>query len=115
VRAVSGRTLPTPQTAAVTQSWDPLTLKAQPLTAHSKLVRLRSGTLGLDNTATNKIDVINASIYVYPPGGVGTTRRAFTVDVTQGSTSLVHYQLITKCTKRRHLPLRCSPRPGGGS
>jgi hypothetical protein len=116
VRAVSGSKPPSASIPALTSTWDPLTLLRIPtLTVHSKLVRIRSATLGLDRTATNKIDIINASIYVYPPHGVGTTRRAFTVDVTEGPVTLVHYQLVTKCTKRRHRALKCSPMPHGGT
>jgi hypothetical protein len=115
VRAVNGRKLPTAATPAVTSTWDPQTLLAIPTTAHSKLIRLRSATLGLDDTATNKLDLINASVYVYPPHGVGTVRRGIAVDITEGARTLASYRLITKCTKRRHRPLRCSPRPTGGS
>jgi hypothetical protein len=115
VRAVDGRKLPTAATPAVTSAWDPQTLLARPVTAHSKLIRLRSATLGLDETATNKIDVINASVYVYPPHGTGSVRRGIAVDITEGARTLAGYRLVTKCTKRRHRPLRCSPRPSGGT
>jgi hypothetical protein len=58
VRAVAGNRLPTASTPAVTSTWNPLRLLARPLTAHSTLVRIRSATLGLDDTATNKVDLI---------------------------------------------------------
>ncbi|HEY7619289.1 MAG TPA: hypothetical protein VH834_05915 [Solirubrobacteraceae bacterium] len=114
VRAVSGRRLPTASTPAVTSTWDPFQLRYKALVARSALVRLRSATLGLDHTATNKIDVVNASVYVYPPHGAGTTRRGIAVDITQGPRTLVHYRLVTTCTRRHH-QLTCRPSPGGGT
>jgi hypothetical protein len=115
VRAVAGNRLPTASTPAVTSTWDPLTLLGKPLTAHSALVRIRSATLGLNDTATSKIDLINASVYVYPPHGRGTVHRGIAIDVTQGSVTLAHYRLRTTCRKRPHRLLDCKPRPGGGT
>jgi hypothetical protein len=115
VRAVAGNRLPTASTPAVTSTWNPLRLLVQPTTARSALVRLRSATLGLDDTATNKVDLINASVYVYPPHGRGTVRRGIAIDVTQGPVTLAHYRLRTTCRKRPHRLLDCKPRPGGGT
>jgi hypothetical protein len=115
VRAVAGNRLPTATTPAVTSTWDPLTLLAKPLSAHSALVRIRSATLGLDDRAVNKIDLINASIYVYPPHGRGTVHRGIAIDVTQGPVTLAHYRVRTTCTKRKYRPLDCKPRPSGGT
>ncbi len=115
VRAVAGKRLPTAATPAVTSTWDPLTLLAKTLTAHSALVRIRSATLGLDDHAVNKIDLINASIYVYPPHGRGTVHRGIAIDVTQGPVTLAHYRVRTTCTQRAHRPLDCKPRPSGGT
>src|SRR5262249_17376376 len=50
VRAVAGNRLPTASTPAVTSTWNPLRLLVKPTTAHSTLVRIRSATLGLDDT-----------------------------------------------------------------
>src|SRR5262249_39684205 len=108
-------TLPTASTPAVTSTWNPLRLLARPTTAHSTLVRIRSATLGLDDTATNRLDLINASVYVYPPHGRGTVHRGIAIDVTQGSRTLAPSRPRTTCTKRARRPLNCKPRPNGGT
>jgi hypothetical protein len=115
VRAVAGNRLPTATTPAVTSTWNPLRLLARPTTAHSTLVRIRSATLGLDDTATNKVDLINASVYVYPPHGRGTVHRGIAIDVTQGAVTLAHYRVRTTCTKRPRRLLDCRQRPSGGT
>jgi hypothetical protein len=112
-RAVNGRRLPDASTPAVTSSWSPFNLHRQPLTAHSNLVRLRSATTGADATGDRLVDIINASVLVYPPRRGATVRRGIAVDITQGATVLASYRLITSCRVRRHLT--CKPMPRGGS
>jgi hypothetical protein len=115
VRAVNGRRLPDAATPAVTSTWNPFNLDTQPLTAHSKLIRVRSATTGLDSSATQIEDVVNASVFVYPAQRGGTTHRGIAVDITQGSTVLAGYRLVTTCRRRPHRGLTCRPMPGGGT
>ena len=113
VRAVNGRRLPDAATSAVTSTWNPFTLHDKPLTTRSKLIRVRSATTGLDSSATHIEDVVNASIFVYPARQGGRTRRGIAVDITQGSTVLAAYRLVTTCRLRPHRGLTCRRCPVG--
>jgi len=112
-RAVNGRRLPDATTPAVTSTFNPFGLHIQPLTARSNLIRLRSATTGFDHTATHIVDILNASVLVYPPRRGATVHRGLAVDVTQGSDVLARYRLVTTCRLRRHLT--CKPMPRGGT
>jgi hypothetical protein len=112
-RAVNGRVLPDATTRAVTSTFNPFHLHLQPLTAQSNLIRLRSATTGFDHTATHIVDIVNASVLVYPPRRGATVHRGIAVDVTQGSDVLARYRLLTTCRLRRHLA--CKPMPHGGT
>jgi hypothetical protein len=112
VQAVNGRRLPAAATPAVTSTWNPFDLRTDPVVAHSKLVRVRSATTGLDSSATHIEDVVNASVLVSPARKGGTTHRGIAVAITQGSTVLAGYRLVTTCRRRSHRGLTCRPMPG---
>lgn len=118
VRAANGRRLPTASAPAATMTWRPYRMTYAGINAHNALVRLRAASLGQHGDAHNNFyedAAVNVSVLVYPPGGRGTTHRAFVVDLTQGSRTLAHYQLVTACRLARSTGLRCKPMPHGGT
>jgi hypothetical protein len=94
----------------VSSTFSPFHLHLYPLTAKSSLVRLRSATTGPDDRGTHLIDVVNASVLVYPARRGATVHRSLAVDITQGSEALAHYRIVTTCRVRRHLTCRPIPR-----
>ena len=96
--------------APVRSTFSPFHLHIQPLTVHSNLIRVRSATTGFDNTATHIVDVVNASVLVYPPRRRAIVHRRLAVDITQGADVLARYRLVTTCHVRRHLTCRPIPR-----
>jgi hypothetical protein len=94
----------------VSSTFSPFHLHLLPLTAKSNLIRLRSATTGPDHRGTHLVDIVNASVLVYPPRRGAIVHRSLGVDITQGSDVLAHYRLVTTCRIRRHLTCRPIPR-----